>query len=290
MGKSGFRVPGSGFRVPGFPKFEFRVPVQGSEVQVQHPWLECNWSCIWVPGTLPSIFPVVYRACLPASCCRSSPRSRPRPRCPPTSSASRRSGARARRHLHRHVLEPSDGLALTADRRDLQRRGPGRRARRPSAGASYLQLAPRPADGPHGFRGRVGDIGRTPFHGCLPGRSQPLRHNGPLAWSLRTPRADPKSRDLFLDEASRARHARAPDEQPRRHQRSGHRARADDCLPGRSGRPRPTACVRAARHPLAAHLQPLRRPRHPRPHTRRHLRRPVRRFASRRASLHPRPA
>ena len=40
------------------------------------------------------------------------------------------------RHLHRHVLDPSDGLALSADRRDLQRRGPGAPAS--AAGRSAL--------------------------------------------------------------------------------------------------------------------------------------------------------
>ena len=81
------------------------------------------------------------------------------------------------RHLHRHVLEPSDGLALAADRRDLQRRGPGAPAGAAlSSGASDVELLGQLTILTDLWHARV--IGRAPFHRMPP---EQLTHNGPLA-------------------------------------------------------------------------------------------------------------
>ena len=100
------------------------------------------------------------------------------------------------RHLHRHVLEPSDGLALAADRRDLQRRGPGAPAGAAvPADASDVQLLGQLTLLTDLWYARV--IGRTPFHGMPPGQIATLAEAQRAVGALQA-RADPKTRDRFL--------------------------------------------------------------------------------------------
>jgi hypothetical protein len=100
------------------------------------------------------------------------------------------------RHLHRHVLEPSDGLALAADRRDLQRRGPGAPAGAPlPAGASDVELLGQLTVLTDLWYARV--IGRTPFHLMPPGQIAGIADAQRAIGALLS-RTDPKARDRFL--------------------------------------------------------------------------------------------
>ena len=100
------------------------------------------------------------------------------------------------RHLHRHVLEPSDGLALSADRRDLQRRGPGAPAGAAlSAGASEVELLGQLTVLTDLWYARA--IGRTPFHRMPPEQLARIADAQRAVGALLS-RADPKTRDKFL--------------------------------------------------------------------------------------------
>jgi len=100
------------------------------------------------------------------------------------------------RHLHRHVLEPSDGLALTADRGDLQRRGPGAPAGAAiSAGASDVELLGQLTGLTDLWYARV--IGRTPFHQMPPAQLARIADAQRAIVALQS-RADPKTPDTFL--------------------------------------------------------------------------------------------
>jgi hypothetical protein len=100
------------------------------------------------------------------------------------------------RHLHRHVLEPSDGLALAADRRDLQRRGPGAPSGATlSPGASEVELLGELTILTDLWYARV--IGRTPFQQMPRERLAQLSGAQRAVGELRS-RADPKGHDTFL--------------------------------------------------------------------------------------------
>jgi hypothetical protein len=100
------------------------------------------------------------------------------------------------RHLHRHVLEPSDGLALAADRRDLQRRGPGAPAGPAlSASASDVELLGELTVLTDLWYARV--IGRTPFH-RMPREQLARIADAQRAIGELQSRTDPKARDAFL--------------------------------------------------------------------------------------------
>jgi hypothetical protein len=100
------------------------------------------------------------------------------------------------RHLHRHVLEPSDGLALAADRRDLQRRGPGAPSGATlSAGASEVELLGELTILTDLWYARV--IGRTPFQHMARERLAQLSGAQRAVVELQS-RADPKAHDTFL--------------------------------------------------------------------------------------------
>ncbi len=100
------------------------------------------------------------------------------------------------RHLHRHVLEPSDGLALAADRLDLQRRGPGAPAGAAlPAGASDVELLGQLTVLTDLWYARV--IGRTPFHRMPPEQIAAIAEAQRAVGVLQS-RADPKTRDRFL--------------------------------------------------------------------------------------------
>jgi len=100
------------------------------------------------------------------------------------------------RHLHRHVLEPSDGLALAADRRDLLRRGPGAPAGAAlPAGASDVELLGQFTVLTDLWYARV--IGRTPFH-LMPREQLSRIADAQRAIGELQSRTDPKARDRFL--------------------------------------------------------------------------------------------
>ncbi len=103
------------------------------------------------------------------------------------------------RHLHRHVLEPSDGLALAADRRDLQRRGPGAPAGAAlSSGASDVELLGQLTILTDLWHARM--IGRTPFHRMPPEQMARIADAQRAIGALQS-RADPKTRDTFFADA-----------------------------------------------------------------------------------------
>src|SRR3954465_15972305 len=100
------------------------------------------------------------------------------------------------RHVHRHVVEPSDGLALAADRRDLQRRGPGVTA------ATSLSPVASPVELLGGLTAltdlwyaRI--IGRTPF-ARMPREQLARTANAQRAIQELQARADPRARDTFF--------------------------------------------------------------------------------------------
>jgi hypothetical protein len=105
------------------------------------------------------------------------------------------------RHLHRHVLEPSDGLALAADRRDLQRRGPGTPGGASlKAGASDVELLGELTVLTDLWYARV--LGRTPFR-QMPRETLARIPEAQRAIGELQSRADPKARDTFLPEVQR---------------------------------------------------------------------------------------
>jgi hypothetical protein len=100
------------------------------------------------------------------------------------------------RHLHRHVLDPSDGLSLAADRRDLQRRGPGAPAGAPrTTGTSEVDLLGELTILTDLWYARV--IERTPFH-QMPRERLARIADAQAAIAELQSRADPKARDPFL--------------------------------------------------------------------------------------------
>lgn len=100
------------------------------------------------------------------------------------------------RHIHRHVLDPSDGLALAGDRRDLQRRGPGAPAGAArSGGASEVELLGQLTALTDLWYARV--IDRTPFH-QMPREALARIADAQRAIGMLQARMDPKVRDTFL--------------------------------------------------------------------------------------------
>jgi hypothetical protein len=103
------------------------------------------------------------------------------------------------RHIHRHVRHPSDGLALAADRRALQRRGPGAPAGAPlSAGTSDVDLLGQLTILTDLWYARV--IDRTPFQ-RMPRERLARMDAARTAISELQSRTDPKARDTFLADA-----------------------------------------------------------------------------------------
>ncbi len=102
------------------------------------------------------------------------------------------------RHLHRHVLDPSDGLSVAADRRDLQRRGPGAPAGAPRAtGTSDVDLLGELTILTDLWYARV--IERTPFN-RMPRERLARIADAQRAIAELQSRADPKAKDTFLPE------------------------------------------------------------------------------------------
>jgi hypothetical protein len=102
------------------------------------------------------------------------------------------------RHIHRHVVAPFDGLALAADRQDLQRRGAGASsAETLAAGASDAELLGRLSVVADLWYARV--IGRTPFHQM---RRESLARIGDAQRAVGElqSRSSAKERDRFLPE------------------------------------------------------------------------------------------
>jgi hypothetical protein len=100
------------------------------------------------------------------------------------------------RHLHRHVLEAADGLALAADRRDLQRRGPGAPAGAAlPAAASDVELLGELTVLTDLWYARL--LGRTPFH-QMPREQLARLADAQRAIGALQSRTDPKVRDTFL--------------------------------------------------------------------------------------------
>ena len=102
------------------------------------------------------------------------------------------------RHVHHHVVEPSDGLALAADRRDLQRRGPGVTAGTAlSPVASPVELLGELTALTDLWYARI--IGRTPF-ARMPREQLARIANAQRAIQELQSRADPKARDTFFSD------------------------------------------------------------------------------------------
>ena len=100
------------------------------------------------------------------------------------------------RHLRRHVLDPSDGISLASDRRDLQRRGPGVATATPlPAGASDAELLGQLAAVADLWYTRV--IDRTPFQ-RMPRERLARIADAQRAIGVLQAHADPKARDTFL--------------------------------------------------------------------------------------------